>query len=320
MIRPGQPQLFGIYANFESLSRRPRRPVRGARLDTSSLPPPNMEIREQRFLPADALARRTRRRRRAPPHCRGAGRCDQGATVGELTRSRREIVIVRSGPATAPRSATCTHAPSARAALPALPTACARARREFSPFCRVCLIDGRLVAAVRFTPILIGGKSKALLLGPLAVDPAFANRGYGRGLVATALRGRARLPESPWSCWWAMSPTTATRLPPHSVRADHAARPRRPQPAAGGRTYAGRAPGLFRRGCRGADFGLSPANQSWNGSRIRIVSSRSGLVDSSVTGHSISSSMWRTYFTACAGSSAQLRAPRVDCVQPSKLS
>jgi predicted N-acetyltransferase YhbS len=58
---------------------------------------------------------------------------------------------------------------------------------EFSPFCRVCLIDGRLVAAVRFTPIVVGGKNKALLLGPLAVDPAFANRGYGRGLVATAL-------------------------------------------------------------------------------------------------------------------------------------
>lgn len=57
----------------------------------------------------------------------------------------------------------------------------------FSPFCRVCLIDGRLVAAVRFTPIVIGGKGKGLLLGPLAVDPAFANRGYGRSLVATAL-------------------------------------------------------------------------------------------------------------------------------------
>lgn len=57
----------------------------------------------------------------------------------------------------------------------------------FSPFCRVCLIGGRLVAAVRFTPIVIGGKGEALLLGPLAVDPAFANRGYGRGLVATAL-------------------------------------------------------------------------------------------------------------------------------------
>jgi predicted N-acetyltransferase YhbS len=58
---------------------------------------------------------------------------------------------------------------------------------EFSPFCRVCRIDGQLAAAVRFTPILIGGKGAALLLGPLAVDPAFANQGHGRGLVATAL-------------------------------------------------------------------------------------------------------------------------------------
>jgi predicted N-acetyltransferase YhbS len=58
---------------------------------------------------------------------------------------------------------------------------------EVSPFCRVCRIDGQLAAAVRFTPILIGGKGGALLLGPLAVDPAFANQGHGRGLVATAL-------------------------------------------------------------------------------------------------------------------------------------
>jgi predicted N-acetyltransferase YhbS len=58
---------------------------------------------------------------------------------------------------------------------------------ELSPFCRVCRIDGQLAAAVRFTPILIGGKGGALLLGPLAVDPAFANQGHGRGLVATAL-------------------------------------------------------------------------------------------------------------------------------------
>ena len=58
---------------------------------------------------------------------------------------------------------------------------------EFSPFCRVCRIDGQLAAAVRFTPVLIGGKNGALLLGPLAVDPAFANQGHGRGLVGEAL-------------------------------------------------------------------------------------------------------------------------------------
>ncbi len=59
--------------------------------------------------------------------------------------------------------------------------------REFSPFCRVCLIGGRLAAAVLFTPVTIAGKAGVLLLGPLAVDPAWANQGYGRGLVAKAL-------------------------------------------------------------------------------------------------------------------------------------
>jgi predicted N-acetyltransferase YhbS len=58
---------------------------------------------------------------------------------------------------------------------------------DFSQHCRVCVVDGRLVAAVRFTQIVVGGRSGALLLGPLAVDPAFANRGHGRGLVAKAL-------------------------------------------------------------------------------------------------------------------------------------
>jgi predicted N-acetyltransferase YhbS len=52
-----------------------------------------------------------------------------------------------------------------------------------SRYCRVCLIEGRIIAAVRFTPIRIGATDGALLLGPLAVDPAFANRGHGRGLV-----------------------------------------------------------------------------------------------------------------------------------------
>ena len=46
-----------------------------------------------------------------------------------------------------------------------------------------------------------------------------------------------------------------------------------------------------------------------NGSVTRMVSSRSGLVLSSVTGVFVSSSTRRIYFTALAGRSAQLRAP-----------
>ena len=51
-----------------------------------------------------------------------------------------------------------------------------------------------------------------------------------------------------------------------------------------------------------------------------MVSSRSGLVDSSATGQPTSSSIRRTYLIACAGSSAQERAPAVGSCQPSMVS
>src|SRR5689334_13654733 len=60
--------------------------------------------------------------------------------------------------------------------------------------------------------------------------------------------------------------------------------------------------------------------QSANGSRTRIVSSRSGLVESIDTGAWISSSMRRMYLIAVAGRSAQERAPRVLSPQPSSVS
>jgi hypothetical protein len=47
------------------------------------------------------------------------------------------------------------------------------------------------------------------------------------------------------------------------------------------------------------------------------VSSRSGEVESSATGAPISSSTRRTYLIACAGSSAQERAPALEPFQPS---
>jgi len=58
---------------------------------------------------------------------------------------------------------------------------------QLSPYCRVALLDGRMIAAVRFTPIAIGGTGDALLLGPLAVDPEFAGKGHGRQLIGEAL-------------------------------------------------------------------------------------------------------------------------------------
>jgi predicted N-acetyltransferase YhbS len=62
-----------------------------------------------------------------------------------------------------------------------------RGGNQLSRYCRLSELGGRLVAAVRFTPITIGGKPGGLLLGPLAVDPDFANRGFGRHLIGEAL-------------------------------------------------------------------------------------------------------------------------------------
>lgn len=58
---------------------------------------------------------------------------------------------------------------------------------EISPYCRVALLDGALVAALRLTRITVGGVGFALLLGPLAVDPREANKGHGRRLIREAL-------------------------------------------------------------------------------------------------------------------------------------
>jgi len=56
-----------------------------------------------------------------------------------------------------------------------------------SPYCRAAMLGEQLVAAVRFTPISVGGTGGALLLGPLAVDPDFAGQGFGKRLVAEAM-------------------------------------------------------------------------------------------------------------------------------------
>ncbi len=50
----------------------------------------------------------------------------------------------------------------------------------------IARIGTLLVGSVRLTPITIGG-AKALLLGPLTVEPPFRSRGIGRALIARAL-------------------------------------------------------------------------------------------------------------------------------------
>jgi predicted N-acetyltransferase YhbS len=56
-----------------------------------------------------------------------------------------------------------------------------------SRFCRLAEIDKRVIASLRMTPVSVGGRGGALLLGPLAVDSSFANLGHGRRLIAESL-------------------------------------------------------------------------------------------------------------------------------------
>jgi predicted N-acetyltransferase YhbS len=56
-----------------------------------------------------------------------------------------------------------------------------------SGFCRKAMRGRDLLAAIRFTPIAIGGTPGALLLGPLAVEPRVAGQGHGKRLVAEAI-------------------------------------------------------------------------------------------------------------------------------------
>ena len=59
----------------------------------------------------------------------------------------------------------------------------------------VAVHDGAVIASVRMTRIA-AGEGRALLLGPLAVRPAFKNLGIGRRLVAIALEAGGKAGEA----------------------------------------------------------------------------------------------------------------------------
>jgi predicted N-acetyltransferase YhbS len=56
-----------------------------------------------------------------------------------------------------------------------------------TPFCRLAAHGPRLIGFIRFAPILIGGHGRALMLGPLAVHPDYANQGHARRLIGEGL-------------------------------------------------------------------------------------------------------------------------------------
>lgn len=69
-----------------------------------------------------------------------------------------------------------------------------RVREGAPPVPELCLTawrEERLVGAIRFTAVTVGETRAALLLGPLAVEPAHAGKGHGRALIREGLE-RAR--------------------------------------------------------------------------------------------------------------------------------
>jgi predicted N-acetyltransferase YhbS len=65
-----------------------------------------------------------------------------------------------------------------------------RYRPGIAPVAGLCLVardaEGRLAGAVRYWPVRLG-TNPALLLGPLAIDPARQGRGIGRALMRASL-------------------------------------------------------------------------------------------------------------------------------------
>ena len=68
-----------------------------------------------------------------------------------------------------------------------------RERADATPeLCFAALIGTMLVGSLRMSPLLVGGRP-GLVLGPLAVEPAFEGRGIGAALIDQALVATRRL-------------------------------------------------------------------------------------------------------------------------------
>lgn len=65
-----------------------------------------------------------------------------------------------------------------------------RLREGSAPVAELCFtarLAGRLVGSIQYWPLIVGGASSALLLGPLAVDPGLQGKGCGLALMKHSL-------------------------------------------------------------------------------------------------------------------------------------
>ena len=98
------------------------------------------------------------------------------------------IMAETPGDATGDRSAARAHVRSGPLCQNSLSSArTVRAQLDLSFTARTGTL---LVGSVRLSPIRIG-ETKALLLGPLTVEPAFRERGVGQALIERALKEAA---------------------------------------------------------------------------------------------------------------------------------
>lgn len=65
-----------------------------------------------------------------------------------------------------------------------------RLREGVAPFADLCFaarVGTLLVGSIRLSPLLIGAGHRAILLGPITIDPSFQGRGIGAALMTRAL-------------------------------------------------------------------------------------------------------------------------------------
>lgn len=71
-----------------------------------------------------------------------------------------------------------------------------RLREGSAPLTDLCLTawrNGKLAGSIKFWPLIVGGETEAILLGPLAVDPVLHGQGCGLALMKHGLEKAAAL-------------------------------------------------------------------------------------------------------------------------------